>query len=324
MGIMNLSRLFKAKSHDAGWFAIGIGAHGIHLAQVNLVGAMPRVVRCEYHETGAVSAAVLDKVGHSANTGKHHFTTLLSPGEYQMLLVDAPNVPANELKTAIRWKIKDGLNYHIDDATVDVLQIPASKYGLDRAQSMYAIAASNETIQKRIALFEQAKIELDVIDIPEMAQRNVAALFERDDRALVLLAFDDNGGLLTFTAKGELFLSRRIEISAGQLQDANEQLRQQYRDRVELELQRSLDYFDRQFNHLPVSRVLVSVPQDAGMHGDAGLVSFLAAAVEVKVEKLDLSQVMDISAVPALAGSEFAAYALPTLGAAMRQESRAL
>ncbi|HEU0188730.1 MAG TPA: agglutinin biogenesis protein MshI [Gallionella sp.] len=308
----------KTKSHEAGWFAIGLGAHGIYLAQVKQVGAVLSVLRCEYHETGEVSAAQLDKIRHSANIGKYNFTTLLSPGEYQMLLVDAPNVPVNELKTAIRWKIKDGLNYHIDDATVDVLQIPASKYGSDRVQSIYAIAASNETIQKRIALFEQAKIELNVIDIPEMAQRNIAALFEQDDRALALLAFDDNGGLITFTSRGELLLARRIEITAGQLQDANDQLRQQYRDRMQLELQRSLDYFDRQYNHLPVSRVLVCAPDDAS------LASFLATAVEVKVERLELSQVMDISKAPALADSDFAAHVLQTLGAALRQERRSL
>lgn len=318
MKLPPIASLFKTKNREAGWFAVGTGAHGIYLAQVKQAGAMLSVLRCEYHETGEVTAAQLNKVCGSANIGKHHFTTLLTPGEYQMLLVDAPNVPVNELKTAIRWKIKDALNYHIDDATVDVLQVPATKYGSDRVQSMYAIAAANDTIQKRIALFEQARIDLGVIDIPEMAQRNIAALFEETDRVLVLLAFDDNGGLTTFTSGGELLLARRIEITAGQLQDANEQLRQQSRGRVELELQRSLDYFDRQYNHLPVSRVLVCAPDDAD------LVSSLASAVDITVERLELSQVMDISKAPALADGEFVAHALPTLGAALRQESRTL
>lgn len=318
MRIPLISSLFKTKSHSGGWFAIGLGAHGIYLAKVKLTGAMPHVVRCEYYETGAISAAALERVRRETHIGGHHCTTLLAPGEYQTLLVEAPNVPADELKTAVRWKIKDNLNCHIDDATVDVLQIPAGKYGSERAQSMYAIAAANDTIQKRIALFEQAGIGLDVIDIPEMAQRNIAALFEQEDRALGLLVFDDNGGLMTFTASGELFLARRIEITAGQLQDANEALREQSRSRVELELQRSLDYFDRQFNHMAVSRVLVAVPDDSG------LVEFLASAIDTKVEKLDLSQAMDISAVPALADSEFAVRALPALGAALRHESRVL
>lgn len=318
MKIPPIPSLFGRKSRDTGWFAVCLGAHGFYLAQVELGGTMPRVMRCEYHDTGSVSSAALEKLRRDANVNGHRFTTLLVPGEYQILMVEAPNVPAAELKTAIRWKIKDGLNFHVDDATVDVLQIPASKYGADRPSSLYAIAAANTTIQKRIELFEQAKLSLEVIDIPEAAQRNIAALFEQEERALALLAFNDEGGLLTFSSGGEMYLARRIEITAGQLCDADEDLRAQYRDRVELELQRSLDYFDRQFNHLPVSRVLVCASDDTR------LVDFLASAIDAVVEKLDLSQVMDISAVPALGDSEFVANALPALGAALRQEKRAL
>ncbi|OGS98025.1 MAG: agglutinin biogenesis protein MshI [Gallionellales bacterium RIFCSPLOWO2_12_FULL_59_22] len=313
MKIPLISSLFGTRGRAGGRFAIGLGAHGIYLAKVKFSGALPHVVRCEYHETGAVSAAALAKLCREAGIGGHHFTTLLMPGEYQLLLVEAPNVPAEELKTAIRWKIKDGLSYSVDDATVDVLQIPASNSGPERAQSLYAVAASNDVIRKHMALFEQAKIDFDVIDIPEMAQRNIAALFEQEERALAMLVFDDYGGLLTFTSGGELYLTRRIEISAGQLQDANENLREQSRDRVELELQRSLDYFDRQFNHLTVSRILVCAPESTG------LVEFLSSTMGANIEKLDLSQVLDISAVPALADCEFASYALTALGAALRR-----
>jgi MSHA biogenesis protein MshI len=318
MKIPSMPTFFKTKNHDAGWFAISVGVQGFYLAKIKFVGAMPSVVRCEYHETGALSASSLERLRREAHIDNHDISTLLAPGEYQMLLVEAPNVPADEMKTAVRWKIKDGLNFHIDDATVDMVRIPASKYSSGRPQSLYAIAAANSVIQERIGLFEQAKLELDVIDIPEMAQRNIAALFEREDRALVILAFDDYGGLMTFTAGGELYLSRRIEITVGQLLDANENLREQYRDRVATELQRSLDYFDRQYNHLPVDMVLVCVPDNTG------LIEFLASELDAKVQKLDLSQVMDISAVPALADSEFVAHSLTTLGAALRQESRVL
>jgi MSHA biogenesis protein MshI len=318
MKIPSFPNLFKTKSQNSGWFAISLGAHGVYLAKIKTVGQMPCVERCEYHENSTLTASSLEKLRRDASIGNHEVTTLLAPGEYQMLLVEAPNVPADEMKKAVRWKIKDGLNFHIDDATVDMVRIPASKYGSGRPQSLYAIAASNSIIQERVKLFEQAKIELDVIDVPEMAQRNIAALFEREDRALVVLAFDDFGGLMTFTAGGELYMSRHMEINIGQLLDANQELRQQYRSRVEVELQRSLDYFDRQFNHLPVDMVLVSVPDSTG------LVEFLAAELDAKVQKLDLSKVMDISAIPTLADSEFVAHALPVLGAALRQESRVL
>lgn len=310
--------MFQRSSREAGWTSVTLGSRGIYVAQAKYVGARPQVTRCAFLAVSEVNSAALERVRREMQLDNVRFTTLLSANEYQMMMVEAPNVPVDELKTAIRWKIKDSLSYHVDDATIDVLQIPIGKYGSERPQSLYAVAASNETIRKRINLFEKAKIDLSVIDIAETAQRNIAALFETEGRGLALLSFDDEGGMLTITSDGELFLARRIEISVGQLSDADETLRQQYRDRVELEVQRSLDYFDRQFHHLSINRMLVSAPEELG------LVALLGGTLGMPVEALDLAQGMDIVGVPELADSEFASYALHALGAALRLEKKAL
>ena len=318
MEIPQFSKLFKQTSHNGSWIAITLSKNGVHIAKAKYVGARPQVTKCSFYPLAEVTAAALEKIRKDASLDTSRFTTLLSANEYQLIMVEAPNVPVDELKTAIRWKVKDLLNYHVDDATIDVLKIPTNKYGSDRPQSLYAVAASNETIRKRISLFEKAKVELNVIDIPEMAQRNIAALYETEARGLALLAFSDEGGLLTITCDGELFLARRIDITLGQLQDADENLRQQYLGRVELEVQRSLDYFDRQFHHIPVSRMLVCAPEELRLE------RILADSLGLPVEKLDLAQKMDIIAVPELLDSEFVSYAMPALGAALRQERRAL
>ena len=310
--------LFKRSTHGSGWIAVVVGKRGVHVAQAKYVGTRPQVTKCAFYPLAEVTASALERIRKEAQLDDSRFTTLLSSSEYQLMMVDAPNVPVDELKTAIRWKIKDALSYHVDDATIDVLLIPTNKYGGDRPQSLYAVASSNETIRRRIGLFEKAKIDLSVIDIPEMAQRNVAALFEEEARGLAMLAFGDEGGLFTINCDGELFLARRIEITLGQLQDANESLRQQYLDRVELEVQRSLDYFDRQFQHIPVSRMLVSAPDSLGLD------KLLAENLGLRVEMLDLTQVMDIIAVPELSDCEYVCHALPALGAALRQETKAL
>ena len=78
MKIPALPNLFKTKNHDAGWFAISLGAQGIYLAKIKFVGAMPTVVRCEYHETGAVSASSLEKLRREADIGSHGVTALLA------------------------------------------------------------------------------------------------------------------------------------------------------------------------------------------------------------------------------------------------------
>jgi MSHA biogenesis protein MshI len=310
--------MFNRSNRDAGWVSVSLGNKGVYVVQAKYVGARPQVTRCGFYPAEEVTSVTLEKIRKEAQIENGRYTTLLASNEYQLMMVEAPSVPVDELKTAIRWKIKDSLNYHIDDATIDVLQIPTNKYGADRPQSLYAVAASNETIRKRIALFEKAKFDLAVIDIAETAQRNIAALYETEGRALALMAFDDEGGLLTLTCDGELFLARRIDISLGQLMDADENLRQQYQDRVELEVQRSLDYFDRQFHHIPVERMLVSAPENLG------LVQMLSDNLGIPVEALDLAQGMDIVGVPELLDSEYASYALHALGAALRLEKKAL
>ena len=272
---------------------------------------------CAFYPVPNVIPGMLEKLRKDARIADHQFTTLLAPGEYQLLLLDTLNVPSDELKAAVRWRIKDSLSYPVTDATLDVLKIPAIK-GSERPPSLYAVAAPNNTIKKLEALFEKARIDLNVIDIPEMAQRNIAALFEEDERGLALLALDENGGLLTFTCGGELYLARRIEITLAQLQVDDENQRKQYLERLELELQRSLDYFARQNGNISVSRLLISAPEKLG------LVAELAPTLDLLIEQLDLAQVMDISAVPELANSEFAVRALLPLGAALRYERREL
>ena len=313
-----LSNLFNRSGQRIGWFAICINANGVHFAHVKLAGGRPQVQVCAFHPANDVTPALLEKLRKDARIADFQFTTLLAPGEYQMLLLDAPNVQPNEMKAAIRWRVKDSLNYLVDDATLDVLRIPANKSGGERPQSLYAVAVHNNTIRKLEALFDRAKIDLNVIDIPEMAQRNIAALFEEGERGLALLAFDDGGGLLTFTCDGELYLARRIEITLEQLQDADESVRQQHLERLELELQRSMDYFGRQHSYISVKRLLVAAPERLG------LVAQLAHSLDVPVEQLDLAQVLDISAVPELMNSEYVVRALLPLGAALRHEKRVL
>lgn len=323
MKIPFFSNLFKRSKRAGADYVVAINGNGVHFAQVKYVAGRPHVVSYAFHQvagikSSGVTPAALEKMRSSLRVGDFQFSTLLAPGEYQLLQVEAPNVPDDELKAAVRWSIKDSLSYHVDDAALDILRIPPNQAAGDSKKSLYVVVASNDLIKRRTELFARAHINLRVIDIPEMAQRNIAALYEHEGRALALLAFDESGGLLTFTSDGELFLARRIEISVGQLQDANETLRQQYLDRLELEVQRSIDHFDRQFKHLTLRRLMICAPENTG------LVQMLANSLDLPVEHLDLNEVMDLSAAPALVSDEARVYALHALGAALRQEGRTL
>ncbi|HEY6241863.1 MAG TPA: agglutinin biogenesis protein MshI [Burkholderiales bacterium] len=243
-------------------------------------------------------------------------TTLLEPADYQILLVEPPKVPADELKAAIRWRIKDLIEYHIDDATVDVFEVRAEGDPKGQAKAMYAVATPNEAVQKRIALFQDARVPLKVIDIPEMAQRNVAALFESPDKAAAMLAFSAWGGLLTISFHGELLLTRRLEVTAVQL--GQREHGDHYRERVATEITRSLDIFDRQRLSVGVGELLLApLPQDPGLE------QFLHDKVYVPVVSAALPRVMDFSDGSEPSAEEQWEY-FYLFGAALRVEEKAL
>ena len=89
-----------------------------------------------------------------------------------------------------------------------------SRRGCGRGNRPCATAVSYTHL---VGAFEEAKIILDAVDIPELAQRNVAALLEDENRGLVFLRIDESGMMLTLSFHGELIAVRSGEISTLQL-----------------------------------------------------------------------------------------------------------
>ena len=110
-----------------------------------------------------------------------------------------------------------------------------------------------------------------MIDIAELAQRNVAALLEEKDRGLAFLRLDETGGLLTLTFHGELIAMRRIDVSAVQLTGSDMERGAQSMERLVLELQRSLDNFDRQYGFFSISKLVFAMnPRVEGLAASLG------------------------------------------------------
>src|SRR3954469_12405527 len=119
-----------------------IGAGGGELGAVHgefTPSAKPRIHQYAMRAVEA-DAAGLERAGRDLSLNDYQCATLLGPGDYQIVVVDAPNVPRDELKSAIRWRVKDLLDFHVDDATIDVLDIPPPKDApSSRNHTMYAV-----------------------------------------------------------------------------------------------------------------------------------------------------------------------------------------
>ena len=278
-------------------------------------GQKPRVVAWERRalETGGSDERLLQRISADHQLKHARCTTLLDESEYSLLLTEAPDVRPEELKTALRWRVKDLIDFHINDAILDAFELPGTDGG--KSREMYAVAARNEAIRRRVDPLQTAGINLEVIDIPEMAQRNLAALLPEDAQGVALLSFGNRGGLLTISRQGDLYLSRGLDVGVDHLRQSGGLTG--YLDRVVLEIQRSLDYFESHFRQSPVQH-LVLTPVAAKM---PELLDHLRNNLSVAVSVMNLADLVEIEgAVPA----ELEGSCLFTLGAALRREEKVL
>ncbi len=232
-------------------------------------------------------------------------------GGYRLLLVEAPEVPKEELRSALRWRIKDLIDFHVDDAVIDVFDMPAPARG-GHTRPVYAVAARAELVRLQIESLEDAGIALEAVDIPELCLRNVAASLEQDREGVALLYLAGDHGILVLARAGVMYLTRRIEIGTTSLRGVDD-LPSELVATLSLEVRRSLDYLESHYAQTPVPRlhtVGVSPPDRAA----------LAEELSIAVEDFSLADVLDVECEPA---ADVVQRCLPAIGAALRRGSAA-
>ncbi len=113
-------------------------------------GQPPSVALCDFRawESYDDKAQTLERIAADYDLARTRCTTLLDENDYALLLTEAPDVPTDELRAAVRWSIKDLIDFHVDDATVDVLSLPTDTIA-GRAQAIYAVAARTDAVRRR-------------------------------------------------------------------------------------------------------------------------------------------------------------------------------
>lgn len=179
---------------------------------------------------------------------------VLGPTEYQLLLVEAPQVPQDELRAAVRWRLKDLLNIPLASAAIDLFPLPsdASRGG---KRMMFVVAAELEQIRRRVELVKAAGLRPSVFDVSELSLRNIALQLPSDqvqERGVVLVRLRHGGGSLALYRDDSLYLSRQFELNygGGLLDDLPA-------DDLTLEIQRSLDYAERQMGQAPPAAIYI-------------------------------------------------------------------
>lgn len=299
---------FNKKSQPV-WTALKSFNDSILLAKVRKGDNKPLVEIAAIEVGNPRHKETLKAISAKYKLKKERCTFVLGLSDYQLIQVETPNVPKNEQVSAVRWKLKDMIDYPVEEATIDLLDIPQDPANQNKQSYVYAVAAKHSVLGPLANAFVDAGLSLSAIDVRVTAQRNIAAYLEQPERGLALLNVGGNGALLTFTHAGELYHARSFL-------DIEEVLSTGAIERIALELQRSLDHFDRQFPFITVNKLLV-----APFEGCDALVAHLRTALYIPVEGFALSDVFDFSEQVNLGDLAMQSRMFSVLGAALREEA---
>ncbi|MDT8427883.1 MAG: hypothetical protein RQ757_03865 [Pseudomonadales bacterium] len=308
-------QLFKRKQRPQGLLGLSLEEQRFSLAFVSSQQGVARLEQCERVEIRnqqQLRELLPRQIEEMGLTGAS-CNAVLAPRDYNLYLVEAPAVEEDELRAAVRWKIKDLIDIPAEDAVIDIFPVPDDAF-LGRSRMLYVVAAVKSRVEQMVELCQRAELELVSIDVPEMAMRNMTSCFANDENGLAFISLSSAGSNLNLTRQGKLYLARKINTQLGPDVMSSPDWESQ-RERLVLEIQRSLDYYESQMGQNPVSQLIVAPRwQDT-----QALVSSLDEAIGLQVSALDFARQLDSDA---HITAEIKQAAMIVIGAALRDHQQ--
>jgi len=301
---------------SAGWTAVEAsedGLYGVTVLAPIASGDKPRVVKTVAMPGVQLDAEALAGLSKKISQPGCPWVLTLGHKEYNILTVPEPAVLPAELEQSLRWSISTTIDTPVDEVNIAWMQIPSVKQLPNRSKQLYVMVAKKEVVNRYNAIFQQAKIPLQAIDVRETAQRNIAALAGIPEEGEALLLLGKQGIQFSITLNGELYLDRFAEEPFYHSVQTGSDAKARAAERITLLLQRSLDFVSRSLPFIDIKRIHVAPMPD---HLD--LRELIAQNLSVPLETLDPATLFDLSLTPELAQEENKALYFSVLGSALR------
>jgi MSHA biogenesis protein MshI len=135
---------------------------------------------------------------------------VLDEAQYELLLVEAPEVPEEELADAISFRIADMLSQPIEDMAIQAFRLPPDAYR-GRMNMAYVVASPKETIRDIVGWAEKRRLKLEQITVPEMSLLQTLAAHNNAQNSAIL-ELKEGHGVIRLYSDGALYLTRQVEV----------------------------------------------------------------------------------------------------------------
>jgi len=212
----------------------------------------------------------------------HSCQLILLPGQYQLILMDALDVPEADMAKALRWSLKGYSDYDLDDVAIDVFLLPLETG--DQKKALVALTPLS-ILNKKRAVYESAFLEITVVSIAEIALKKVLTLMRPstpnpDEAPIIVITICDTIRKLHIVYQDQFCLIRDLSSSARPAPDEPAELAD-----IIGELERSIDYCVNKLN-LPEPKQLFFTP---GFHRAVDYFQTIKEKLALDVSIIDLN-----------------------------------
>lgn len=181
---------------------------------------------------------------------------VLNAQQSQIVQVDKPNIPSEEILGALKWQIKDLVSISPDNMVLDYFDGPLLAGGKEK---IHVVCAPLNELQKLVAAVEDCDGNVASITTEEFAFANLLPI--QDDACLLVCQQPNEEVVILIIKQGQLYFYRRLR-GFSQLASKSEDELTMMVDSLALEIQRSSDYFERQLKQAPIKEIKVLLPME--------------------------------------------------------------
>lgn len=248
-----------------------------------------RLLLHEYHEFTAKTTPTLAE-SLIADAKRLHLIgqkcrLVLTPNQYQLVMMDTVDVPETEMAKALKWRLKGLIEYPLNDIAMDAFSIPPHGVAKQQKKAFVAVTSLSK-LREKLALFEAAYIDIAEVGITELALEKICALIPLQHNApIIVISLEAKNAQLHIFYNSQLYLVRVLQLSIN-FSDENPD---HHRSTL-LEIQRSIDY----------CLVTLKIPEPQGIFFTPGFGEAKYLLEYLKVEQTKPIQLIDLNALLSL------------------------
>lgn len=189
---------------------------------------------------------------------KNKLYWLLNNEQYEIIHIEKTPLNKEETREYIKWKIKDSIELPIQDIVYDVLYNEHSEHPFLK-KHLTVVAGFKQYIDKIISSNQKLKIPLQSINIPEFSLRTILKEYvNKANEPVACLQIASQKTHFLVYLDNSIVLRRTIE--RGYMSEDFTQ--ESFVEKIVLELQRSVDFLDRQHSISAFNSICLFHPEN--------------------------------------------------------------